>query len=190
VFLLYPFDCNLKLERQNTILRTVYRNMGEAGFRRWEMDREDGPDRYVGQDYFRNADPADKGEFARLSDGYKPAEWSLFDPLLAAYYYRRFVHSGGKDRECLLYGDKHLKRALSFITKESHSLFVEGKGEEYVVPSGILPEAFAWDSSQQRWRPNHNSPLLMAQAALGLAFERAQEACILAEVRGRLVQSA
>ncbi len=186
VFLLYPFDCNLKLERQNTILRTVYRNMGETGFRRWEMDVEDGPDRYVGQDYFSNGDPSYKGEFARVGDGYRPAEWSLFDPLLAAYYYRRYVHSAGRDQDSLLYGDKHLKRALSFITKESHSLFVAGKGEEYVIPGGILPEAFAWDSSRQEWRPNHNSPLLMAQAALGLAFERAQEACIVAEVRGRL----
>jgi hypothetical protein len=73
-----------------------------------------------------------------------------------------------------------LKRALSFITREPHSLFVAGKGQEYVVPSGILPEAFAWDSARMEWRPNHNSPLLMAQAALGLAFERAGEACALA----------
>ena len=96
------------------------------------------------------------------------------------------MHSDGRDQDSLLYGDKHLKRSLSFITKEPHSLFVAGKGAEYVIPSGILPEAFAWDSSRQEWRPNHNSPLLMAQAALGLAFERAQEACILAEFRGRL----
>lgn len=183
LFLLYPFDCNLKLERQNSILRSVYRNMGEAGFKRWDWDRDEGPDRYVGQDYFNNGDSRDKGEFAKVQEGFRPAEWSLFDPLLAAYFYRRFVHSGGTDYESLLYGDRHLKRTLSYITKESHSLFVAGKGLEYTIPRGILPEAFAWDSSRHEWRPNHNSPLLMAQAALGLAFERAREACAVARNR-------
>lgn len=93
VLLPYPFDCNLKIERQNTILRTVYRNMGEAGFRLWEMDETEGPDRFVGQDYFQNSDKGDRGEFAAQSSDMRPAEWCLFDPLLAAYFYRRFVES-------------------------------------------------------------------------------------------------
>jgi hypothetical protein len=175
--LLYPFDCNLKAERQNTILRTVYRNMGENGFRRWDNDCEEGPDTYVGQDYFRNLDPKDKGEFAKVCEGFRPAEWTLFDPLLAAYYYRRFIKSAGVDTEAFSYADKHLKRSLSFITPEPHDMRVEGKARDFHIPGGILPEAFAWDSERGAWRPNHNSPLLMAQAALGLAFERAREAC-------------
>ncbi|MEY4668243.1 MAG: hypothetical protein RL518_942 [Pseudomonadota bacterium] len=182
--LLYPFDCNLKIERQNTILRTVYRNMGENGFRRWDADCEEGPDTYVGQDYFRNRDPKDKGEFAKVCDGFRPAEWTLFDPLLAAYFYRRFVKSGGSDLQAFSYGDRHLKRCLSFITPQSHELYVVGKGQEYQIPGGVLPEAFAWDTERCEWRPNHNSPLLMAQAALGLAFERAREACALVEHSG------
>ena len=175
--LLYPFDCNLKAERQNTILRTVYRNMGENGFRRWDNDCEEGPDTYVGQDYFQNLDPEDKGEFAKVCEGFRPAEWTLFDPLLAAYYYRRFIKSGGVDTEAFVYGDRHLKRSLSFITPEPHDMRVEGKSRDFHIPGGILPEAFAFDSERGTWRPNHNSPLLMAQAALGLAFERAREAC-------------
>jgi hypothetical protein len=175
--LLYPFDCNLKIERQNTILRTVYQNIGPTGFRRWHQDCQEGADLYVGQDYFHNLEPQDKGEFSQKSEGFKAAEWTLFDPILAAYYYRRFIKSGGEDREAFVYGDRHLKRSLSFITKEPHSLYVAGKGRHYEVPAGILPEAFAWDSQRNEWRPNHNSPLLMAQAALGLAFERAREAC-------------
>ena len=175
--LLYPFDCNLKIERQNTILRTVYQNMGPTGFRRWHHDCQEGADLYVGQDYFHNLDPKDKGEFSKMSDGFKAAEWTLFDPLLAAYYYRRFIKSGGEDREAFAYGDRHLKRSLSFITKSPHILDVAGKARRFEIPAGILPEAFAWDSQRDEWRPNHNSPLLMAQAALGLAFERAREAC-------------
>jgi len=181
ILLLYPFDCNLKVERQNTILRTVYRNMGAHGFRRWDVDLETGPDLYVGQEYFLNRDPRDKGEFAKNRDGFRPAEWTLFDPLLAAYFYRRFIQSNGGDHESLLYADRHLKRSLSFITTTTHALFVEGKGRMYEIPAGILPEAFAWDSVRGEWRPNHNSPLLMAQAALGLAFERAHEAHLLAQ---------
>lgn len=177
MLLLYPFDCNLKLERQNTILRTVYTNMGKTGFRRWDQACEEGADLYVGQDYFHNTDQGDKGEFAKQCEGFKAAEWTLFDPLLSAYYYRRFIKSGGVDREAFAYADRHLKRSLSFITREPHILDVAGKGQRYEIPAGILPEAFAWDSQREEWRPNHNSPLLMAQAALGLAFERAREAC-------------
>ena len=179
--LLYPFDCNLKIERQNTILRTVYRNMGEAGFRRWEMDEREGPDRYVGQDYFQNPDKGDRGEFAARSSDMRPAEWSLFDPLLAAYFYRRFVESGAREVESFVYADRHMKRAISFITPRPETLHVLGKGRDYQIPSGILPEAFAWDSKREEWRANHNSPLLMAQAALGLAFERGQEATLLVD---------
>lgn len=180
ILLLSPFDCNLKRERQDTILRTLYPNMGETGFRRWSSACEEGADLYVGQDYFHNTDPRAKGEFAAPVDGFRPAEWTLFDPLLAAFLYRRFIESRGVDREAFVYADRHLKRALSFITREPHTLFVAGKDQEHVIPSGILPEAFAWDSQRGEWRPNHNSPLLMAQAALGIAFERAKEACALA----------
>jgi hypothetical protein len=181
--LLYPFDSRLTIGQQHTILRTVYRNVGEAGIRRWETDSVDGPDRYVGQDFFYNGDPTDKGEFAKVGDGFHPAEWTLFDPLLSAYFYRRFIESGGSDYEAFRYGDKHLKRSLSFVTSQPHELHIVGKGRDYQIPAGVLPEAHAWDSSQKRWRPNHNSPLIMAQAALALAFERAREACRLADVR-------
>jgi hypothetical protein len=183
IFLLYPFDCGLTIGQQNTILRTVYRNVGETGIRRWEFDMIDGPDRYVGQDFFYNGDPADKGEFAKAHRGFRPAEWTLFDPLLSAYFYRRFIESGGRDYEAFRYGDRHLKRSLSFVTPGPHDLHIVGKGRDYQIPGGILPEAYAWDSTQQRWRPNHNSPLVMAQAALALAFERAREACRLADAK-------
>lgn len=181
LLLLYPFDCHLSLSRQNTILRTVYRNMGEAGFRRWENDLHDGPDRYVGQDYFRNTEPSDKGEFAARGKEMEPAQWSLFDPLLAAYFYRRFIDSGAREIESFLYADRHLKRSLSFITTHPQVLHVAGKNRDFEIPQGILPEAFAWDSRDRLWKANHNSPLLMAQAALGLAFERAQEAALIVD---------
>lgn len=181
LLLLYPFDCGLSIERQNTVLRTVYRNMGEVGFRRWEHDEFDGPDRYVGQDYHYNRNAEDKGEFANRSGALRAAEWSLFDPLLAAYFYRRFVNSGAREIESFVYADRHLKRALSFITSQASTLHVEGKGRSFTIPRGILPEAFVWDSRQEAWLANHNSPLLMAQAALGLAFERAQEAILLVD---------
>ncbi len=181
MLLLYPFDCGLSVERQNTILRTVYRNMGEVGFRRWERDAFEGPDRYVGQDYHHNRNPEDKGEFAARSNAMRPAEWSLFDPLLAAYFYRRFVESGAREIESYVYADRHLKRSLSFITPGVSVLNVAGKGRSFTIPRGILPEAFAWDSRRESWLANHNSPLLMAQAALGLAFERAQDAILLVD---------
>jgi hypothetical protein len=80
-----------------------------------------------------------------------------------------------------VYADRHLKRSLSFITPAVSVLNVAGKGRSFTIPRGILPEAFAWDSRRESWLANHNSPLLMAQAALGLAFERAQDAILLVD---------
>ena len=135
----------------------------------------------MGQDYFQNPDKGDRGEFAARSSDMRPAEWSLFDPLLAAYFYRRFVESGAREVDSFVYADRHMKRAISFITPRPETLHVLGKGRDYQIASGILPEAFAWNSKREEWRANHNSPLLMAQAALGLAFERGQEATLLVD---------
>lgn len=180
---LAPFDSHLSLGRQNSILKTVYKNIGEAGIRRWEFDLLTGlRDDYVGQDYHYNANPEKKGEFAdnTVAD-YRPAEWTLFDPILAIYYYKRYMRSQGTDTKALEYADRHLKRSMSFITTEDMNLFVAGKQRNYHIPKGILPEAFVWDSKKQAWLPNHNSPLLMAQAVFGLSFRAALKAMKMAE---------
>ena len=189
--LLYPFTPDLSRDQEHTILRTVYRNMGPAGFRRFEMDLEEKlPDGFVGMNYHRNKDPRAYGEFADNSaPGYKAAEWSLFDPLLAGYWYRRYIDSKGAEPESLLYADRHLKRCLSFVTKQVEDLFIEGKNEHFLIRPGTLPEAKAWDTVEGRWRNNHND-LLMARAALGLAFQRAAEATKLWEERLRIESAA
>lgn len=192
LLLLYPFKADLSSLQEYSILRTAYANMGEVGFSRFiaTLDQDipagfDGhpselagtPDTFVGQDYHHNLDPNAYGEFAPVVKDYKAAQWSLFDPLLAGYYFRRFVESGGIDTEAYLYGDRHLKRSLAFITKEDTELVVAGKGSEgrFIIPKGSLPEAMMWDSKQGKFLHNHNN-LLMSRAALALALERAIEA--------------
>lgn len=153
---LYPFDAGLSSEQENSILRAIYPLMG-AGFMRYPGDA------YVGQDYVSSVLPYSMADTS--VQGYREAQWGLFDPILAAYFYRRFANGGLE--EDLLRADAHLKRSLSLITSEDDD--VEGQFE---VEAGSPVEAYFWDSKQERWRANGNSPLNWTKAALALALER------------------
>jgi hypothetical protein len=91
---------------------------------------------------------------------------------LIPYFYRRFANGGLE--EDLLRADAHLKRFLSLITSKDDSVEVQFK-----VEAGSPVEAYFWDSKQERWRPNGNSPLNWTKAALALALERGRLATLL-----------
>lgn len=183
----YPFRGALSEKQENSTLAVGYRNLRPEGILRWENDEKLGPDAYVGQDYIYNRDPVAKGEFADNSvQGYRAPRWTMFDPLIAARSFIRFIESDGEDFESFLRADRHMKRSLSQITQREHDLHIEGKNEHFVVPKGVLPEAYFWDSREKMFRPCHNSPLLMAQSLFALAFERAVEATQLLESKYRV----
>ncbi|MFM1847981.1 MAG: hypothetical protein RL417_1455, partial [Pseudomonadota bacterium] len=91
-FLLHPFNPGLNRAQEDAIVRALYRDrMGEVGFSR----RDD--DDYVGMNYIRyHGVMSDLGQ-----PGYRAAEWTLFDPLLAAFFYDRFNASQGSDPAAL-----------------------------------------------------------------------------------------
>ncbi|MBX7144050.1 MAG: hypothetical protein K1X79_06330 [Oligoflexia bacterium] len=171
LWLLYPGEIGLTVNQEAAILRTVYRNMREVGFVRWPGDS------YVGQDYANERREHMWPDFADGSvPNYREARWSLFDPLLAAYYARRYVTSGSRDGQLLVRADRHLRRTLAMITN-TESQFdwyrQDRKGVTSVtIPRHCLPEAEWFDTQSGLWRPNHNSPLMMANAALALAMLR------------------
>lgn len=180
IFLLYPFNPGLSPSQEVAVLNTVYgHRMGEVGFSRRDHDN------YVGMDYPYN--DFSEGIYSNtFAHNYKAAEWSLFDPLLAAFYYKKYVNSKGKNEESLLLADKHLKRSLAQVTKGkdsyTKSYWVHGTGRksEYIeIQNRIVPEAYWYDTHEQRWRANENSPLLMAEAAYLMMFKEAAGALAL-----------
>lgn len=173
LFLLYPFTPELSPNQENAILRRVFERSSEGEFRRigeLGISRRDEDD-YVGQDYIYNQDGM--GQFSKMDlPDYKPAEWTLFDGLLCGYFARRYIRSRGTDELSLAYAERFFRRMASQFTKEADTFTLQSDRTEISVPKGIIPEAYFWDSKEDRYRPNHNSPLLMANAAHALALER------------------
>jgi hypothetical protein len=177
-FLLHPFNPGLNRAQEDAIVRALYRDRsGEVGFSR----RDD--DDYLGMNYIRYP-----GVMSDLKQpDYRPAEWTLFDPLLAAFFYERYAASQGVDAVSLRLADRHLKRALSQITSDV-DVFCKCDGTIVTVPARVVPEAYWFDSLQKRWRPNENTPLPMSAAAYTFMFESARRALGLphaAELGGR-----
>lgn len=174
-FLLYPFNPGLNLQQEQAILRALYKNrMGEIGFTRRDSDE------YVGQDYiYRKDHPVYCDPDQPL---YRAAQWTLFDPLIAAYYYNRYIRSNALDTESYAFANRHLKRSLLQITKSKDSYRKAYDGRNVSIPKGRVPEAYFFDSRRNKWRANENSPLLMAEAAFAMMIERAGEATKLWEL--------
>lgn len=164
ILTLYPITAGMTKEQEMNVLRTVYRLMGEAGFKRYEGDP------YVGEDYIYAQCDYLMADTAKPC--YREAEWVLFDFTLSAYYFRRFEESQGRDLDAYLYGHAHYKRGLAYISSDSDQYFVERTGQLIQVESGSLGEAHFWDSHQGQWRSNCNSPLNWTKAACSLASER------------------
>ncbi len=167
--LLYPFEVGLTERQETAILRTVYSLMGEVGFKRYRGDP------YVGSDYIHRGDPHLMAD--QHKPGFREAEWCLFDATLAAYYFRRFANSDGRDVLSFRYGEQHLKRALSHITARPTTYDLTYDNTRVKIPAGSCPEAYFFDSQWAAsravpWRPNSNTPLNWTKAALALALER------------------
>ncbi len=188
-FLLYPYNPGLSEAQEQAILTTLYENrLGTVGFTRRERDD------YVGMDYPYNL--KSKGIFSELSHhGHKAAEWTLFDPLLATFYYKKFndkyYSSGIIDEDILSLAELHLRRVLAQVTKEEDSYIKRYessngiKEEKITVAPLVLPEAYWFDSRQNKWRPNENSPLLWSEANFILMMK---EASIATNTWGKLAR--
>lgn len=178
-FLLFPFNPGFSLNQEKAVLMSLYKSrMGEIGFTRRDRDE------YLGQDYIYNPDSS---AFCNPDQPfYRAAQWTLFDPLIAGYYYNRYLKSNALDEESFLMADRHLKRTLLLITSSRDSYRKANPGVTVKTGRGRLPEAYFYDSKIDKWRPNENTPLLMAEAAFVLMLDRAREACKLFELsRGK-----
>ena len=177
-FLLYPFNPGLNYRQEKAILNTLYdKRMGVVGFSRRDEDE------YLGQDYiYSTSHPC----FCDPSQPfYRAAQWTMFDPLIAAYYYQRFVDSNALDVESYLFADRHLKRTLLSITKAKDSYRKAFSGSTVNTLSNRIPEAYFYDSMLLKWRPNENTPLLMAEASFAFMIDRAEQASRLWDISQR-----
>lgn len=195
-FLLYPFAPQMNPAQENAILRTLFERREDGAFRRigeLGITRRDGDD-FVGQDYIYEQDR--RGMFADMEvEDYRAAEWTLFDPLLCAYFSRKYVESvqdalqagssRGEDKLSLMYARRFFRRMAAQFTKENDEYQLAHDGSHVQVGKGIIPEAYFWDTTQDRWRANHHSPLLMANATHALALARLKDALDMHEVLQR-----
>jgi len=204
-FLLYPYNPGLDYSQELAILRTIYgHRLGTAGITRRDKDI------YVGADYPYNIDG--QGIYANeYVQDYKAAQWAIFDPLLACFFFKKFatnLKNGFMDSESFKLGQVHLKRSLSQVTKnsdvylkryylkdpidykqlerESHECIYE---ELVKVSQFSCPEAYWYDNHfidpnthrKGKWRPNENSPLLWTEANFALMIKEAMIATHLME---------
>jgi hypothetical protein len=195
-FLLYPYNPGLTDEQEKAILKTIYQNrMGTVGISRRDHDE------YVGSGY--NTNVHSSGIYANKFTGdYKPAEWTLFDPILSTHFLnkveKRLSERGEIDQESLELSEFHLRRSLAHITKEKsaymkrHYSGADNGHMEYIkitVDKKKLPEAFFFDyhylpdaeSEPGRWLPNENSPLLWTEANNLIMLNKQQEVKALLE---------
>jgi hypothetical protein len=164
LFALYPIEIGLSQFQRDAIERTVYPLMGEVGFKRFRNDP------YVGGGYINQPHPHFMAETSNRD--FRPAEWGLFDALLAAYNFRCYTNSGGLDEDAYLIGEQHLKRSLLTLTPRDYSYTLKANGAAVRIPPGAAPEAWSYHPSLGGWVPVHNSPLNWATSMLSLALER------------------
>jgi hypothetical protein len=141
VFLLFPLDVIGSKAMVDLILHDVSRFLsGDHGIRRYLGDS------YWAPDYDSLLSPADRtrdfssdvaARDALLSHIGDEAQWSLFDPILSAYYGRRFVEAQSPvDRERQVF---HLNRSLAQVEESwgCPELYYLRKGE--YVPNPHVP---------------------------------------------------
>ncbi|OGI20253.1 MAG: hypothetical protein A3B68_05370 [Candidatus Melainabacteria bacterium RIFCSPHIGHO2_02_FULL_34_12] len=174
------FDPGLNEAQQDAIVQRLIENMGEYGIRRMP----DELDAFFGENFASN--PNGQGKWSVIYPGHKAAQWTLFDPILAAHFYGRYLKSGGKDEKSFLLADRFMKRSLSQLTKHDYEIefFVNPLEKRTVkIPAGVLPEA-RWkkeDGEREEWLPNPNSPLQMAHGVFAIMVSEATRAIQLRE---------
>jgi phosphorylase kinase alpha/beta subunit len=131
--------------------------MGGHGFRRYVGDSYWAPDY---REHFQLGDrTADfsKPKNMALRDSYLTpggeAQWTLFDPMVAAYYARNYQKTGNIESA---------KKARQFIIRSLGSVMPHTKGDGKVV--WRIPELFFLEKG--KWVPSDHMGLLWAQANL------------------------
>jgi hypothetical protein len=170
ILTLYPIDPGFSALEEISILNSVYQLMRPLGFIRYPEDE------YVGMDYISSPKPY----CMSVTDvpNYMEAQWPLFDGTLAAYYFRKYCELESPSQDLFRRGQDHLKRILAAVTPIDETVGDPTSNNTFSVKAGSLPEAYFWDSTVGRMRPNHNSPLVWTKATLALAIERFKEASL------------
>ena len=156
LFLIEPLHV-VRGEMATTILNNIQKTLvGPHGVRRYPRDS------YWGADYRSNfemgertvdfSDPKDMVERDAFFRPGTEAQWSLFDPMLAAAYARRYEENeSATDRDM---AHRHLSRSLSQVIETE----VDGK------TVWRIPESYFLENN--RWVPNDHLGLLWSQGNL------------------------
>ncbi|MHC1745189.1 MAG: glycoside hydrolase family 15 protein [Syntrophobacteraceae bacterium] len=161
LFVLYPLAI-LDDRQTREVLDLVLNDLlGDHGIKRYPGDSYWCADykKLVGKRE-RTADVSDDMSWRdRLFKPGTEAQWCLFDPVVSAYFGRRYLETrSGEDLDRQIH---HFNRSLSQIT-----------GEDCPFGAGRCPEAYYLeDSASGLYVPNDHVPLAWTQANVGVAFE-------------------
>lgn len=137
LFLVEPLHIVSGEQAEELVLRIRANLMGERGICRYKKDAFWGPDYDRLSASLRTSDASEDMSFrAEYAVSDKEAQWTLFDPLLAMYYARRYKTTGNENDAEL--SAVHLNRTLAMLVRTE-----EGKlllPELYYYKEGVLTE--------------------------------------------------
>jgi hypothetical protein len=129
-----PEKLGLNRQQEDAILNSIYKLMGPVGIKRFRGDNYE-PENWVTNPVNHDANP--KGEFGSGRE----AEWAIFDPYLATFFFKRFIKSEGEDLESIYRADQHMRRALAQVNSHEQSYNRLNIGKRIVAPAREVAEA-------------------------------------------------
>jgi phosphorylase kinase alpha/beta subunit len=106
------------------------------------------------------------------------AQWCIFDPIISAYYGRKYQSKSSKPEDLRLQ-IQYLNRSLNQITQKGYIVeerSPEGIDKSVEIPEFKCPELYYIQKG--RHTPNTSTPLLWAQANLLIALEAMKQSLL------------
>lgn len=193
----------LNRNQEDKILRTIYKLMGEIGFKRFLTDE------YMGENW--TTKKHDKTKYKEHSYNrdkkFVAAEWCLVDPYLAKFFYQRYIKSGGIDLDSFYRADIHSRRALVQVSGRDMSFhrkaYKGGPGNELKSQLAKIPRGEAMEhywlstrdlysgkkrhNKEQLWQAGENYGLNWTKIALKQMLHFGKQAASVYETKNGII---
>ena len=182
LFLAYPLDILEASLAEQIVVEIIANLRGEFGIRRymgdnfWCRDFQNLPKK------IQNSPYTDREEWLREHAKEvvlgEEAQWCIFDPIISAYYGRKYQSKSGKPEDLCLQ-IQYLNRSLNQITAKGcivEEKSLEGVEHSLEIAAFKCPELYY--IQKDHYTPNTSTPLLWTQANLLIALEAMKQSLI------------
>ena len=182
LFLAYPLEIIEDSLAQQIVEEIIANLGGELGIRRYMGDNFWCRDFQNLPKNIQNSPYTDRQEWLRehakeIVLG-EEAQWCIFDPVISAYYGRKYQSKSGKPEDLRLQTE-YLNRSLNQITQKGHIVeerSPEGIDQSVEIPEFKCPELYYIQKGHHT--PNTSTPLLWTQANLLIALEAMKQSLL------------